>query len=70
VRDLAVLFLHLLATVAAWPVPVAPVPWSPNPCSSSSSCSSLIVPGNDAPISASLIAWSPACVHSSSARVG
>ena len=38
VRDLAVLFLHLLTTAAAWPAPVAPVPWSRSLCSSSSNC--------------------------------
>jgi hypothetical protein len=50
------------------PVPAARAPSWPNPCSSSINSWSSIAPGSVHQISASLIAWSPACVRSSSAR--
>jgi hypothetical protein len=68
VRDRAILVLHLLATLARLAVPAAPAPWWPNPCSSSSSCSSSIGPANGHPIFAFRIAQSPACVRSSCAQ--
>jgi hypothetical protein len=70
VRDLAVLFLHLLVTVARLAGPGG---------ARSVVAESVLVKHqllilnrsrNGLPISASLIAWSPACVRSSCARAG
>jgi hypothetical protein len=64
-RDLVILFVHVIATLTASWVRAASVPWSPSPFSSNSNYSSSIVLGGAHRICALQIALLPVCVPSS-----
>ena len=66
-RDLAVLFLHLLATVARLAGPGGARSVVAESVLIKHHCRSSIARGTGHPTSASLIAWLPACVPFSSA---
>ena len=70
VRDLAVLFLHLLATVAQLAGPGGARSVVAESVLVKQQLLILNRSGAVHPISTSLNAWSPACVRSSCARVG
>jgi hypothetical protein len=70
VRDLVVLVLHLLATVARLAGPGGARSVVAESVLVNTNCCSSIVLENGRPISVPLIALSPACVPSSCARVG